>query len=318
MLKIVVRNKTRTPIWPKKFFPKSDHTRPLASSTTRLQTNNSNNDKNANNQRVNRRNLIIGGSIISTILGVLFARPFWNSSRDPSEQDDEKKKTKNKKLISDHASLSPSDELELNLANRGPAYIERTNLESLITFPRFQTALISMRLFSKKPTRDNRQRVLDELAKLSDIETVASSQITATSPVNLNRSSDSDFETAARRIDELIRMRLKKKSTSSSSSSSVSSSQNTFLNDGLASYVSQLLCGSEDLMIELALKVPGVDPRFFRHEPPSTVEKLERYVLFSLYFSFSLFNFKTFYKKTKIFFEFITEKKIEEKIKFIF
>ena len=126
-------------------------------------------------------------------------------------------------------------------------------------------------MYNKKPNWENRQRVIEELAKLSDCdETTATSAAVAGDQRLLNHQRQTivvNYDGAAKRIEELIRIKLKKTKHAASRS-------NPFLNNGLANYISQ--CLSDEMMIELALKLPGVDTRFFRSEPPSTIYKLNR------------------------------------------
>lgn len=73
--------------------------------------------------------------------------------------------------------------------------------------------------------------------------------------------------------DDLVLEELAK--LSNESDGDHSDPTNPFLNDGYAAYVSQLL--GDELMIQLAVKYPLVDNRFFRIEPGSTIDKLKKF-----------------------------------------
>ena len=72
-------------------------------------------------------------------------------------------------------------------------------------------------------------------------------------------------------IDELLKLSLDKDSFIKSNDN-----DHRFLSDGLTNYVAQFL--DEQFQLGLAFRAPQVDHRFFRSEPPSTVEKLIRTV----------------------------------------
>lgn len=210
------------------------------------------------------------GSIfgISATAGALISAIFYYRTSNNSASS-----TSTIEQISSSQSLAKT-ELELQLVNHEPAYIETPNLESLISLPRYQAALISIRICNQKDTRENRQRVFDELAKLSECDEASrdltSSSISSSisgSGVKYHHSSNE----AIKRIEELIKVKLLQKMPSASERAK----KNGFLNDGLANYVSQ--CLREDLMVELAIRVPGIDTRFFRTEPPTTINKLNKY-----------------------------------------
>lgn len=168
-------------------------------------------------------------------------------------------KASNESILNKDNKPHQLSDLETNLLNRAPMYIDKPNVENLLSLPRYQSVLISIRLYNRDQSRrDRRQRVLDELAKLSSCDETTGAEHHSGTVASI-----SSVESAAKRIEELVRARLK-----------IKHKPNPFLNDGLANYISQ--CLSDDLMVELALKVPGVDPRFFRAEPPSTVYKLNR------------------------------------------
>jgi hypothetical protein len=242
--------------------------------TTSLKTNKtSDNDVSAHFKNFFRIGSIFG---ISATAGALISAIFYyrtsNNSSASSTSTIEQSSCSSQSLA--------KTELELQLVNHEPAYIETPNLESLISLPRYQAALISIRICNQKDTRENRQRVFDELAKLSECDE-ASRDLTSSSikssisggggggsGVKYHHSSNE----AIKRIEELIKVKLLQKMPPSSERAK----KNGFLNDGLANYVSQ--CLREDLMVELAIRVPGIDTRFFRTEPPTTINKLNKYL----------------------------------------
>ena len=96
---------------------------------------------------------------------------------------------------------------------------------------------------------------------------------------------DSNAATDAKiapKIGELIGMKIIKNfetdsaphATTSPEAVALKKNMNPFLNEGLASYLSQML--SDELMLQMAFKTPHVDNRFFRSEPVSTRQKLKK------------------------------------------
>jgi len=137
---------------------------------------------------------------------------------------------------------SKENDFQRKLVNSAPSYIETVNIENLISLPRYQNALVIIKYANKYPSKQNNQRVVEELIKLSDY--------TYSFKLLIDKNMS--------KLEEFIKIEK-------------SSVKNPFLNDGLAHYISQLL--NDDLMIELAYN-SHVDNRFFRTEPPSTIAKL--------------------------------------------
>jgi hypothetical protein len=139
-------------------------------------------------------------------------------------------------------SESNENDFQRKLVNTTPNYIETTNIENLISLPRYQNALVIIKYANKYPSEQNNQRVVEELIKLSDY--------TYSFKLLIDKNMS--------KLEEFVKIEK-------------SSVKNPFLNDGLANYISQLL--NDDLMIKLANN-SRVDNRFFRTEPPSTISKL--------------------------------------------
>lgn len=68
-------------------------------------------------------------------------------------------------------------------------------------------------------------------------------------------------ENNKRVIDELISLHSEK-------------NKNQLINDGYVDQISQLL--NDELMFELALKAPDINNQFFRIEPPTTIQKINK------------------------------------------
>ena len=215
------------------------------------------------NYLINRTNkklrlVLIGATITASSIAALYAKKFNlnNEQQTIVEKTDvsdtaNSETTKNEKESSD-LYKNDIDNLILNLKNEQPSYIYSSNIENLISLPRYQNALICIKHANLYPNKQNRNRVLDELEKLSDYHNYNSIRI------NIN---DNKYAT---KLDDLIKLKINKNYQHI----------NPFLNKGLALYISQQL--SDDLMLELAFKKPHVDNRFFRTEPPTTIVKLNK------------------------------------------
>jgi hypothetical protein len=147
-----------------------------------------------------------------------------------------------------------ASKLRARLVNKLPAYIDPAPIENLVSFPQYERALFRIKLATLNPSKYNDERVLDELAKLSDCDLLAS-------PFEHN-----ELQT---NIEDLIKVKFLKLKGKNGPS-------NPFLNDGFVQYIAQLL--TNDLMIQLAMKYPNIDNRFFRVEPPTTIVKLGKVV----------------------------------------
>jgi predicted house-cleaning noncanonical NTP pyrophosphatase (MazG superfamily) len=110
-------------------------------------------------------------------------------------------------------------DISSKLVNTEPKYIETKNVENLFpSFPRFQNALMYIKCANKYPTQANYQRVFDELLKLSES--------------NYSNSS---------KLEELIRLKIIKNFDFNETANQAMMSQNPFINDSLADYLSLIL-----------------------------------------------------------------------------
>lgn len=144
--------------------------------------------------------------------------------------------------------ISYEIELKKNLINKPPKYIESQKIENLLTLPRFQNALLLIKLTNLKPNKQTFEKCIEELEKLS----------------NYNNSHETNYQDS-NYLEELIKNKLLK--------NKFKSNVNPFLNDGLADYICQNI--NCELAIQLAFRGKNVDNRFFRREPPSTRQKLK-------------------------------------------
>jgi hypothetical protein len=158
------------------------------------------------------------------------------------------------------------DDLHSKLRNKEPIYIVAPQLENIISFPRYEKALIDIKLANRDPkSKKFFDQVLDDLAGLSecdtnDVENQRHQQHHFTS-------NQIGYKDLTANIEELIKLKFMKRDQKSKMI-------NPSLNDGFAHHISQIL--SDDLMLRLALKYPHIDNRFFRNEPPTTIEKLAK------------------------------------------
>ena len=148
------------------------------------------------------------------------------------------------------------DDFSTKLVHKPPIYINLPPVESLISFPRYEKVLLQIKLARSNPSRINNQSVLHELAKLSDCDEDID-------PLGHNA--------LQANLEDLIKVKLLRQHKKQKS---IRQKSNSFLNDVSAQSISQYL--SNDLMIQLALIYPYIDNRFFRTEPPTTIEKIRK------------------------------------------
>ncbi len=145
-----------------------------------------------------------------------------------------------------------TDSINQHLANKPPHYIEASNIEQLISLPRYQHVLFLIKQAKRYPSKLNNQKVIEELFKLSNLHHETNDDSFNKATINLNNS----------------------KNSFTINKTEMTETTNPFLNNGIANNISQQL--NKQLMFEMAFKSPEIDNRFFSNELPNIVHTLNK------------------------------------------